>query len=233
VIRTNASQLRLGTPLALANELGFMVRAYGGTDKWIHDYTPHYEQHLARRRFRRQVVFEIGVGGYSDIRPGGSLAIWRDYFVRSTIVGLDISPKQIDLGARVKFERVDQSSSLDLQRVIEQHGCPDVVIDDGSHVGNDLTASFDFLWPRLQHGGVYIIEDLSTSYYPKYGGGDPPPQTSAVALVQRLVDCVQAQDSTFARKPAWGSRSAPQYFDVCAVHVHPGIVFIEKADAPD
>ena len=148
--------------------------------------------------------------------------------MRSTIVGLDIEQKAVKLGSRVHFVRADQSEPGELEAAVRMHGVPDVVIDDGSHVGDHIWATFEHLWPMLSPGGVYVIEDLSTSYYPRFGGGNPPPPSSAVALVAHLVDSVQAQDSTFARKPEWGSRLAPRFPAVQAVHTHPGIVFIEK-----
>jgi hypothetical protein len=180
-------------------------------------------------RLHRQTVYEIGVGGYDSQYPGGSLRIWRDYFLRSTIVGLDIVVKKIRWGDRVKFEQVDQSSAEDLARVVGTHGAPAVVIDDGSHVGEHIWASFEYLWPLLPSGGVYAIEDLSTAYYPSHGGSDPVPSGSSVALLQELTDAVQALDPTFALKPEWGFRSAPRFADVASLAVYPGIAFIEKA----
>lgn len=228
-VQRTAVHVGLGRGLGAVNRLGTIVRLYGGTDKDLHGYTPFYETHLGPRRLRTQLVFEIGVGGYAARRPGGSLAVWRDYLIRSTIVGLDIHPKDISLGKRVRFEQADQKDVDDLQRVIDRHGRPDVVIDDGSHIAAHINTSFEFLWPMLQSGGMYVIEDLSTSYYPSYGGGDPPQPSTAMGLLERLSDSVQAQDSTFARHPEWGSRSAPAFASVAAVHVYPGIAFIFKS----
>jgi hypothetical protein len=149
--------------------------------------------------------------------------------LRTTIVGIDIQPKSFDLGQRVHFEHADQGNYDDLQRVIENHGQPDIVVDDGSHVAAHVLRSFEFLWPLLRPGGMYVIEDLCTSYYKSYGGGDPPPSLSAVGLVQLLVDCVQAEDSTFVRRPGYGTRSDPRYSPVGSLHVYPGIAFIEKS----
>ena len=234
-LRGPVKRMRLGKALGLANRLSILTRLYGGTDKWLHGYTPYYEKHLGPRRLQPLKLFEIGVGGweapgdYDTLTPGGSLAVWRDFLVRSTIVGLDINDKRVELGDRVFFERADQSRLEDLQRVVDRHGKPDIVIDDGSHIGAHVRTSFEFLWPLMPVGSLYIIEDLSTSYYPNYGGDDPPPRTSGVGLVQQLVDCVQAMDSTFTRYPNMGSRSAPRYSAVGAIHAYPGIAFLEKS----
>ena len=57
--RAPARQARLGTVLSAA----LTARLYGGTDKVSHGYLPYYDRHLGRRRYRRLVVIEIGVGG--------------------------------------------------------------------------------------------------------------------------------------------------------------------------
>lgn len=227
-VSQRSKKARLGVVFGVTNSLGALVNLYGGTDKGAHGYLPHYERHLGPRRLRRQTVYEIGVGGHESPTPGGSLPVWRDYFPRSVIVGLDIAPKNIDFGRNVRFEQADQSSAVDLARVVERHGAPDVVIDDGSHVAEHIQASFEFLWPLLPAGGIYVIEDLSTSYYPDYGGGDPAPDTSALGLLRSLTDDVQALDLVFKHRPELGTRGPARHADVAAVHTYPGIAFIEK-----
>jgi hypothetical protein len=226
--RQIARTTRLGMLLGLANQPRWLVEAYGGTDKVAHGYMQYYRRHLGPRRFTSQTVFEIGVGGYESTASGGSLAVWRDFLVRSRIVGLDIHEKRIDLGRRVSFMRTDQSDSQALTAVVEHHGRPSVIIDDGSHIGEHIWTTFDTLWPHLLPGGLYVVEDISTSYYPSFGGGNPPPRTSAVTLMQTLGENTQAHDPTFSQMPEWGSRDVGGYPNVQAVHIYPGIFFIEK-----
>lgn len=45
----------------------------------------------------------------------------------------------------------------------------DIIIDDGSHMVRHVIASFEALFPYLRRGGLYIIEDLHTSYWKRYG----------------------------------------------------------------
>jgi hypothetical protein len=104
-----------------------------------------------------------------------------------------------------------------------------LVIDEGSHVGRHIWASFECLWPLLPSGGVYAIEDLSTAYYPSHGGADLAPPDSSVALLQELADAVQALDPIFTMKPEWGMRTAPRFRGVASLTVYPGIAFVEKA----
>ncbi len=222
-------------PLGLLNLPYPMSLLYGDTDKHAHGYLPYYRRHLGPRRLRKNLIIEIGVGspegdpaGYRKPDPGGSLYLWRDYFCRSNIVGVDLYEKQIRLGPRVRFIRADQSSPAELQNVIDQVGNPDVVIDDGSHIGEHIVTTFRTLFPSVAPGGVYVIEDLATSYYASHRGGHPPPPISGIGLLQSLVSSVQASDTTFERYPEWGPAPTPELPGVRAVHVYPGIAFIEK-----
>ena len=162
--------------------------------------------------------------------PGGSLAIWRDYFPRSTILGVDLYPKVVALGPRVLFAQADQSSEADWAKALELlNRSPDLVIDDGSHRGPDTWAAFRYLYPRLRPGALYVIEDLHTSYWEHCDGAVPAPPDSAIGLTKHLVDEVQALDETFTRKRQWGPPPEVEGLPTNAVHVYPGIVFIERA----
>lgn len=219
---------RYGLALGAANQLPLLARAYGDTDKWHHGYMPHYARHFGPHRFRANVVLEIGVGPGAE-RSGGSLRVWRDYFLRSTIIGMDIDPKSLRLGRRVRFHLGDQADPESLAACCDIAGVPNVVIDDGSHVGEHQIASFEYLWPRLPSGAIYVIEDLSTSYYPSHGGGVPSPESSGIGLLRRILDDVQACDNTFVRRPELGQGPTPAFADVAEVSVYPGIGFARKA----
>ena len=226
--RRFAYATRIGVILAVANRLVELGWIYGESDKWTHGYLDYYRQHFASRRFQRNVILEIGIGGKRDAhRGGGSLRIWRDYFLRSRIIGIDIHPKSIRLGSRVTTAVADQSSAADLHRVLEACGDPDIIIDDGSHVGDHVWASFRILWPRLRSGGLYVIEDLHTSFWPRYGGDANPPERTAVGLLKALLVDAQAYDPTFT----WGGSVPlqPEHDQIVGVHVYPGIAFVEKA----
>ena len=71
----------------------------------------------------------------------------------------------------------------------------DVIIDDGGHSMVQQQTSFHVLWHRLKRGGVYIIEDINTSFKTRYGGTRRPNCTSPTtlnALVKSLLDQVHA-----------------------------------------
>jgi hypothetical protein len=129
----------------------------------------------------------------------------------------------------VRFFQADQGNPKDVERVLEAVGVPNIVIDDGSHRGNDVLATFAYLFPRMPKNSVYVIEDMHTSYWPLFGGAVPAPENSAVGLVRRLVDASQAGDPTF-RWLAHRHRPRPRaaFDDVHSVHVYPGMAVISK-----
>ncbi len=217
-----------GLALTASNLSPVIGQLYQGTDKFEHGFLDHYRRHFASVRLRRLVVFEIGVGGYRTRVPGGSLPMWRDYFPRSTIVGLDVFAKDIDFGPQVHFLQADQNRPEDLMTAVTTFGRPDIVIDDGSHVGEHIITSFETLWPQLQPGGWYVVEDLHASYLPFFGGEEPPGPTTGIGLVRSLVDAVQSRDPTRRIQPEF---TEPKYADVAAVDCYPGIAFIKKAPA--
>ena len=223
-IRSVAIACRVGT-------VGFLsptMRLYR-TDKYVHGYARYYERHLRYRRWRRLGVLEIGIGGYETEKGGGSLRVWRDFFPRSRIVGIDIHDKHLSLGPRVVAVKGHQASRPDLERALGSLPHLDVVIDDGSHRGDDIVATFNILFDAIRPGGIYVIEDMHTSYWEQFGGADPAPDATSVGLAKRLVDEVQALDEVYERKPQWGARPDTGAAKSAAIHVYPGIVFIEKA----
>jgi hypothetical protein len=142
---------------------------------------------------------------------------------------MDLHDKVVDLGPRVSIVRGDQSNHDDLAQVVSVlGGPPDIVIDDGSHLADHAIASFSYLFPLMPSGGIYVVEDLQTSYSENWGGAIPSPDNTAVGLARDLVDAVQVQDPTFERRPQDGPPPTHWAADVGTLHVYPGIFFIEK-----
>jgi|GEM_PF-2142951 len=143
-----------------------------GTDKWgTHFYTPIYNALFAHLRASRIRLLEIGIGGYAATKIGGaSLAMWAEYFPNGQIVGIDIAEKKLNLDARIKLFRGSQVDTAFLTRVCDEYGPFNIVIDDGSHVPKESSVSFHALFPRMADGGLYVIEDVQTWFFPRYGG---------------------------------------------------------------
>jgi hypothetical protein len=103
-------------------------------------------------------ILEIGVA------DGSSLKLWRDKYFFKNVYGIDIDPHCILFRNRV----IDIAIGSQDDPVFLQSCFPgktfDVIVDDGSHINTFTLASFKYLWPRLNPGGLYIIEDLMCSY---------------------------------------------------------------------
>jgi len=86
--------------------------------------------------------------------------------------GIDINPdckKHEQEGIEIFIGSQDDRSLL--KTILQKYGRPDIVIDDGSHRMDHMSATFEFLYPHTAPHGVYLIEDTHTCYWPEYGGG--------------------------------------------------------------
>jgi len=161
--------------------------------KW-HHYFEIYHRHFARFRGRSPVVLEVGVF------QGGSLQMWREYFGRGcTIVGIDVNPgcKRFEDEATTILigDQADPAFLADVRRRFPR---VDILIDDGGHVMEQQIITFGELYHHLQPSGVYLCEDVHTSYLPSYGGGLRRPGTFiefSKALIDGLHAWYMPQDS--------------------------------------
>lgn len=135
-----------------------------GTDKGSteHDYGPIYEEHFWSRRLEPVSVVELGVW------KGDSLRAWKEYFPSARIFGIDRDPKPNIPG--VKIAQIEQTDDNLIGNFGDLQGPFDIIIDDASHISSKTIRSFQLLWPHLKPGGIYVIEDLQTSYDPVHYG---------------------------------------------------------------
>jgi cephalosporin hydroxylase len=154
--------------------------------KW-HHYLEIYHRHLERFRGRSPVVLEIGV------HHGGSLQMWREYFGKGArIVGVDVNPQcRVLEGESMTVLIGDQADRGFLAGLRERFPRMDILIDDGGHHMEQQIATFEELYPHLQPEGVYVCEDIHTSYMAEYGGGYLR-QGSFVELAKGLIDRLHA-----------------------------------------
>jgi hypothetical protein len=199
-----------------------------GTDKYgVHRYTPHYERHLGHLRSRAFTMLEIGVGGYSREGKGGaSLRMWKHFFPKAQILGLDIQDKSFVDAPRIKTIQGSQVDEELLVQIVKEHGPLEVIVDDGSHRPEHIRETFRILFPLLADGGIYAIEDTQTSYWPTWGGSealDDPTRT--MGLVKSLLDGLNYEE--------WADEAyEPTYSDlhVVAVHAYHNLVILEKGE---
>jgi len=198
-----------------------------GCDKWgAHFYTPHYERHFKSLRNEKIILLEIGIGGYSNINYGGaSLRMWKEFFKKGEIYGIDIYDKSKLNEKRIKTFQGSQVDNYFLEKVLKTSGCPDIIIDDGSHINEHIIESFKLLFPKLKNGGIYVVEDIQTSYWPDYGGDsknlDNP--DTAINFFKSLVHSLNYQEMLI-------EEYQPTYYDqnIISIQFYHNLIFIYK-----
>lgn len=150
------------------NDLEAFFRQHDGRllDKW-HHYFEIYDRHFARFRGKPVNIVEFGVS------QGGSLQMWKQYFgPQAQIFGADINPncKQFEEPG-VTITIGDQQDRDFLRSFAKSLPPIDILIDDGGHTMEQQVATYEELFPLVADTGVYLIEDLHTSYWKKWGGG--------------------------------------------------------------
>lgn len=144
-----------------------------------HSYTQHYSKLFSHCRNNIKLVFECGIGsknpkipssmGINGI-PGASLRVWKEYFPNAKIIGADIDLNTLFEEDRISTYFVDQTSPDSINLMWEKIGLNnfDLIIDDGWHNFNVGFTLFENSIDRLVEGGLYIIEDVQSSFFSHY-----------------------------------------------------------------
>lgn len=158
-------------------------------DKMVnHGYHRFYYdalKHLCEKEFN---MMEIGIEGFQ------SVDMWKRFFPKAKIYGIDINREYKD--GRMCIFKADQSKLPQLQEVVKQMQTKcDFINDDGSHIPEHQILTFNYFFPTLLNsGGIYIIEDIETSYWKmnglygyqtRYGYGHP---NSILTIFKHLLD---------------------------------------------
>ena len=201
----------------------FKTDKYGG-----HSYTPIYQKHFEPFKDKKINLLEIGVGGYSNPFSGGnSLRMWKAFFTRAKIFALDIYDKQHHQEHRItifKGSQIDHSFLDDIYGII---GSLDIIIDDGSHINKHVINTFQYLFPKLNTGGIYVVEDTQTSYWPDYGGSsiDLNDKTNILPYFKSLADGLNHQEFLISNYNATELDRT-----VTSIHFYNNMIFIYKGN---
>lgn len=143
-----------------------------GTDKSSKHlgYTKFYEKEFYPLRTKKLNILELG------IYQGASLSLWKDYFLNANILGVDIQNLITDNFKNIFDERCfleigSQDDTTFLEKINSMYGAFNIIIDDASHLASKTIKSFEYLFPLLKKGGIYVIEDLGV-FYPNSEKGD-------------------------------------------------------------
>ena len=135
----------------------------GNCNKWIH-YFEIYERYLERFVGKDCTYLEIGV------QRGGSLGIIQEFLgQQARVVGMDIDPECANLKDEGREVYIGSQSDVEfLSQVINKTGPYDIIVDDGGHTADQQLTSFFTLFPHLKYGGVYVVEDVHTTFWQGY-----------------------------------------------------------------
>lgn len=132
------------------------------TDKnTVHSYLPLYQKILENKRYTSSNILEVGIGG------GGSIKLWSDFFVNSTVYGLDIMPMDHVWSELKNNSRIVIHASTDAYNpnFFNSHfrGMKfDFMLDDGPHSLESMK-KFILLYSQVMaDDGILIVEDVQS-----------------------------------------------------------------------
>ena len=196
-------------------------------------YFTAYDRHFKKFLDKNPTILEIGVD------QGGSLEMWNYYFDSNcTIYGLDINDKSEILNKfkylgmnNIHIVKGDQGDKNFWKEFLKDKTF-DIVIDDGGHRMNHQIVTFDCIYDdHIQKDGVYLCEDLCTSYWPCMGGGLRN-EGSFIEKTKKLIDLLNVNDinntsmsKTYPMDDSFRKKTQ-------SIHYYDGVVVIEKCEVP-
>ena len=119
-----------------------------------------YEKYFSPKRDSTSNVLEIGT------YAGGSTLLWRDYFPNATIFGTDVNcANQITNQPRI-VQVIGDSYTQPVLNMFSDNFF-DIVIDDGSHILNDMIFFIKNYHKKLKPDGVMVLEDIDNIEWAK------------------------------------------------------------------
>jgi len=153
-----------------------------GTDKaTFHGFTGIYDKYFTPLRDDKLTILEIGID------KGCSIFTLRDYFTNAQIYAIDCLDKSYLNQNNDFILSVGDQANREYMRNLFAGVEFDIIIDDGGHGIEQQQVTLEEMLPRLKSRGIYILEDLHTSYEYGYSGN----ATDNTTL--NLIECIKAQ----------------------------------------
>lgn len=206
-----------------------------GTDKSSinHNYAVKYESYFNHIKNDDLKILEIGV------LLGNSLKMWEEFFPNAEIYAIDLDPQCEKYETKRTTVLIGDQSDLNFLESVCKEVTFDIIIDDGSHIPKHQIASFEYLFKKLKPGGIYVIEDIHTSYcnHPKFSTD----KINFVDYLNKRVHDLQlngkdAQEWSYGCKKnhlnvvGWDKLNDYTYFEkwIEYIHFYKSICFIKK-----
>lgn len=165
------------------------IGIHHGTDKaTFHKFTEIYETYFNSIRNKKLNILEIGID------KGFSIFTLRDYFINAQIYAIDCLDKS-HLNKDNKFIlSVGDQANREYMKNLFIGVKFDIIIDDGGHGMEQQQVTLEEMLPRLKSKGIYILEDLHTSY--EYGYSDNTTDNTTLNLIENIKN-QNIQDNKF------------------------------------
>jgi len=185
----------------------------------LEHYFDIYDRHFKRYKRTDVCIVEIGVA------HGGSLQMWKDYFgADAKIYGVDIDPNCKRLEEKqIKIIIGNQADRQFLKSVADTIPRIDILIDDGGHKFDQQINTFEELFPHIDKEGIYLCEDLHTSYLSRFGGGYQK-KGSFIEYSKNFIDFINAWHSEQLQELDISDFTRSAY----SLHYYNNILVIEK-----
>jgi hypothetical protein len=183
------------------------IMARTGTDKLSrHAYDRYYELHFKEFRDKKDLsILEIGA------QSGKSIQLWSEYFSNpSAIHGVSYGEDTQNVDQKkvvcdwnpaacknVAIFNGDQSDPVFLKTITDKYKY-DIIVDDGSHFPPHQIISLQHLFSSINPGGLYVLEDIETSYWNEPGanlygysisaGIGASPKVNAIEKLKQFID---------------------------------------------
>lgn len=146
-------------------------------------------------------------------------------FSKGRIIGIDLYDKSLLQEKRIRIFQGDQADPPFLKILSEREGPFDIIIDDGSHVQSHIITSFETFFPLMNPGGIYVIEDTQTSYWPKFEGS-----TSAMDSVDSAMNYFLKRVHAVNRQEWLAEEKGPDIPDegIGSISFYHNLIFITR-----
>ncbi|MDB5231622.1 MAG: class SAM-dependent methyltransferase [Chitinophagaceae bacterium] len=192
-------------------------------DRLIHkwdNYFEVYERYFEKYRNTDVIFFEIGIA------HGGSLQMWRKYFgEKAIIIAVDVNPecKQFEEGNTHVFIG-SQDDAIFLNELKGKLPRVDILLDDGGHTMKQQLVTFEHMFDFVKSDGLYVCEDLHTSYWKRYGGGYKN-QYSFIEFSKNIIDNLHGWHAPGKSYKKMFNHLTEKIF---SIHYFDSIIVIEK-----
>lgn len=169
-----------------------LINIFNSTEKPAYKWSTYfdiYERHLKKFVNKKPKILEIG------INDGGSTDMWIEYFGDGTeIIAIDIDERcsKHFYHGNVKTIIGDQGCENFWNKLLEEHSGFDLILDDGGHTMIQQITTLKKTFPKLNNGGICLIEDTHTSYWKDWGGSFRDPSTF-IEYSKQLIDQLSIQ----------------------------------------